>query len=288
MKKFSFLALLSSLFANQLLSQSIPNNSFETWTIQNQTEVATSWVKAPSVTKSTDAYSGEFVAKVVAGDFTNPQSGQTFPIPGRLVTGVSTQGMGQTAIEGFAFSMRPDSLVGWYKYLPVQTDQCVFNVTFTKWNTTSQSRDVIGQGQFVDNSEPNYNRFSFPINYQSNTIPDTCVIEFLSSDVQSGIQGSELFIDAIDFVFDNVGINENIQMKSYTLYPNPITENGIFTLSNATDNIQEVELLSIDGTLISKLNGTNKQYTIPIIQSGIYMLKITSKDDFELLRIIIL
>jgi hypothetical protein len=272
-KEISFPLIGILISINALMAQSIPNAGFETWTIQQQIDVATGWVKAPTVSKSSDAHSGQFAAEIIAGDFTNPQSGQTFSLPGRLVTGAATTGMGQTAIEGFSFSQRPDSLTGWFKYSFTQTDACIFNVTLTKWNPTTQMRDIIGEGQSIENEAFIYRRFSFPVSYISNEIPDTCIVEFLSSDIQSGIQGSILLIDDIEFVYNNVGINESEKIESMFVYPNPVAENGVFKLQNGTE-IKTVELLNSSGILLSQNIFNGESCTIEEFPAGTYFLKV--------------
>lgn len=274
---FSLLGILLTI--NTIIAQSIPNPGFETWTSQQQMEVATGWVKASTVSKSTDAHSGQFAAEIIAGDFTNPQSGQTISIPGRLVTGTASTGMGQTAIEGFSFSQRPDSLTGWFKYSYTQPDACVFNVTLTKWNPTTQMRDTIGEGQSIENEALVYRRFSFPVSYISNEIPDTCIVEFLSSDIQSGIQGSILFIDDIEFVFNNVGVNEYETIESISVYPHPVSENGIFKIQNGTD-IKTVELLNSNGILLSKNIFDGESCTVEEFPAGIYFLRVNGNTKF--------
>lgn len=258
---------------NTILAQSIPNAGFETWTTQQQVDVATGWVNPPTVSKSSDSHNGQFAAEIIAGDFTNPQSGQTISLPGRLVTGTASGGMGQTAIEGFSFTQRPDSLIGWFKYSYTQQDACVFNVTLTKWNPTTQMREIIGEGQLIENEALVYSRFSIPLNYLSNEIPDTCKIEFLSSEVQSGIQGSILLIDDVDFVYNNVGLNESEKIESMFVYPNPVAENGVFKLQNETE-IKTVELLNSSGILLSKNIFNGENCTIEEFPAGTYFLRV--------------
>lgn len=267
----SFMGIVISI--NTILAQSIPNAGFETWTTQQQVDVATGWVKAPTVSKSSDSHNGQFAAEIIAGDFTNPQSGQTISLPGRLVTGTASTGMGQTAIEGFSFTQRPDSLTGWFKYSFTQQDACVFNVTLTKWNPTTQTREIIGEGQLIENEALVYSRFSIPLNYLSNEIPDTCKIEFLSSEVQSGIQGSILLIDDVDFVYNsNAGLEEQKSMSSIKVYPNPVSENGLFNLLNGS-NVETVELLNSNGIIISRFTQTSGSFQMEIIPAGTYFLK---------------
>ena len=280
---FPLIGILVSI--NALMAQSIPNAGFETWTIQQQMDVATGWVKAPTVSKSSDAHSGQFAAEIIAGDFTNPQSGQTISLPGRLVTGAATTGMGQTAIEGFSFSQRPDSLTGWFKYSFTQTDACIFNVTLTKWNPTTQMRDIIGEGQSIENEALVYRRFSFPVSYVSNEIPDTCVVEFLSSDIQSGIQGSILLIDDIEFVYNNVGLNESEKIESMFVYPNPVAENGVFKLQNGTE-IKTVELLNSSGILLSKNIFNGENCTIEEFPAGTYFLRVNGTGNTAYIPIV--
>lgn len=272
-KKYYIFLIGIILSINTFLAQSIPNSGFETWTTQQQVEIATGWIRSNTVSKTPDAHDGQYAAAITAGNFTNPQTGDTISLPGRLVTGIAGAGMGQTAITGFSFSERPDSLIGWFQYATMQPDNCIFNVTLSKWNPATQMRDIIGEGQIIESSALVYNRFSLPVIYLSNETPDTCVIEFLSSPLQSGIQGSILKIDDVDFVYNsNAGLEEQKSMSSIKVYPNPVSENGLFNLLNGA-NVQTVELLNSNGIIISRFTQTTGSFQIENIPAGTYFLR---------------
>ena len=99
---------------------------------------------------------------------------------------------------GVAYNLRPDSLVGWYRYAPSGTDTGSIEVTFSEW--TGSSRVEIGTAKMVETSTVgSYTRFSIPISYTSGNTPDTMVIVMLSSE-DNPQPGSILYVDDLDLI----------------------------------------------------------------------------------------
>lgn len=263
------------------IGQTVPNGGFETWSAQGQLEVPDGWIGSPAITKSTDANSGSFAAQVEAGDFTNPQNGQTVSVPGRLVTGVPGGGMGAPGIEGFASTSTPDSLTGWFRYIPNGSDSCIFRVTISKWNAINGTRDVLGEGMYSSFGSANYMRFSAPINYASADIPDTCTIELMSSNPQSGIQGSILWVDDVELI-ESLGIADSEQL-GISFYPNPTTD---FLHIETEFSSFDVNIMDVFGRMWTNIEINSDKIDVSQLENGIYYLVITSNSSTVLERFI--
>ena len=117
--KSSFVILTGSSAA-----QTVPNFGFETWAITPPApfESADAWSGGPSVSKSMNAHSGAFAIQLQTAVYINPNTGSTDTIPGAAYSGTQGAVPGIPGIQGFAFSLRSDSLTGWYTYSSVSND----------------------------------------------------------------------------------------------------------------------------------------------------------------------
>ncbi|MEI6524362.1 MAG: T9SS type A sorting domain-containing protein [Bacteroidota bacterium] len=276
MKKIHLIFL--NLFCVFILAkaQQIPNGGFENWTTQGPFEMPEAWDGRPSASKSTDMHSGNYAIKFETATFTNPQTSTLDTLPGVANTGMPGTGPGLPGIRGFASNARPDSLTGWYKYSPVGLDSFVVRVVISKWNSTNNSRDEISNVTFFGSAANNYTRFSFPIHYLNNEIPDTIIVELINTLVQPpGIltPGTILLIDDLAFV-GNVPnsvskVNKEDQLKCF---PNPANES--ITISNLSST--NIVLMNQIGKTIKVIN-TNNLNSIKLdvseFDNGIYFIK---------------
>jgi len=286
MKKHNLILAFASILSFGAYSQTIPNAGFENWTVQGPSETPNGWVANPSVIKSTDMQMGIYAIQLEASDFFNPQTQTTIPLPGRAVCGTPGASMGDPAIEGFAFTERPDSLTGWYKYLPNGVDTCIINVTLSVWNTVTNSRDTITNGSFSSESATDYTYFSSALQYNSLDIPDTCIIELLSSKVTSGIQGSVLLIDDLEFYTSYVGINSVTLNQTLTSFPNPFSTT--FEIKNLTEiqNINSINVYNSIGKVVTTYEINTQIFDFSNLQNGVYFIKIKAENDVRVLKVL--
>ncbi len=156
-----------------------------------------------TVTKTTDAYSGEYAVRLETKLWGNELS-----IPGILASGYfdSSLPIGENLVIGKPLNKKPISLNGFIKYLPADNDTLVIFVALTKFDSTRQVRDTIGQGEYVYSGTLNsYTAFTLPINYEINTTPDSVHVILLSSvsgKEMKGHPGSVLFVDELSFTYE--------------------------------------------------------------------------------------
>ncbi len=225
MKKslLTVIALSASIAA--LTAQTIPNPGFETWTTTGNYEDPTSWgtlnpttagygIKTALKAPGADAHSGAAAIKLISAKFA------TQFIPGLAATGkinTSTNGVD----GGFSYDKRAVSLKGWHKYTPAGKDTASVSVVLSKWDATAKKRITVGAGLFKQtNTVAAYTEFTATINYALADIPDTCVIVLLSSQQNTGVANSTLFIDDLAFELPT-GVKAVTAAEEICVFPNP-------------------------------------------------------------------
>lgn len=194
----------------------IPNNGFETWAGGEPDGWFTSNVPgtATPVTESATARTGSSALRGEVVVF--PDIGALNPI---VQSGIDA--------AGFQVSQRHATLTGYYQFSPVSGDQFTINVVMYK------NEMGIGVGaQAITAAAGTYTQFSVDIQYITEEVPDTCIIQFMiigpnGSDYHIG---SWVLIDDLAFT----GLVTGTQHASNTApmefglsqnYPNPF--NGI-------------------------------------------------------------
>lgn len=276
MKKTSILLSVLASVTYTANSQTIPNNGFETWAITPPApfESAEGWAGGPSISKSTNAHSGSFALQLETAVFTNPNNGITDTISGNAFTGTPGMGPGLPGTPGFAFTGRPDSLMGWYTYSTVGNDANEVRVILSRWDTLTLQREEIANTVFSCNPSELYSRFSFPIQYNSSNTPDTASIEIRSSNspMEAPILGSILLVDDLEFTSaDQTGFSIVESSSSLQFYPNPANDflnitnktNAQVKIKNALGQVIEtIELFAYSQQTISLSNYSNGIYFI--------------------------
>lgn len=84
--------------------------------------------------------------------------------------------------------------------------------------------------------------------------------------------GNVVWLDNVRVV-EGVGI-EDVALESLEIYPNPTT--GVLNI-NSSEEIDQVQILNLQGQLIRAENGNVKMISMTDLSSGIYMLKVIAK-----------
>jgi hypothetical protein len=228
-------------------AQTIPNPGFENWgsSIAGEPQQPIGWVTAnllaapligsgnPTSAVSASApdnHQGNFSLKLTTVSLvTNPDTNNFPDVLGICFAGSTTFSLAQTppvkVVPGYPFTSRPQTLSFQAKYSPANGDSAYCYVALTKWNGTSQ--DIVAEGfDLITGPLSAYTQRSVTLVYDSafmNTMPDSCQIWFSSSSEDYPQVGSILWVDALAFS-GYVGLRD-ISKESFSLYPNPVTEN---------------------------------------------------------------
>ncbi|MCM1531839.1 MAG: PCMD domain-containing protein [Bacteroides sp.] len=201
----------------------------------------------------------------------------------------------QSATFGRPFTSRPKAIKGYMKYEPVNGDSASIFVEVYKYNAAAGKRQTIGRiEQIYKEKVENWTEFNLPIEYTNDLTPDSITVLFVSSagydfdDLFNckGQIGSTLWVDDVEFVYDNVANETNEVLAGAKLYPNP-SVSGVFNL-----NVAEacgLEVFSVSGQLIMQKNlATAGEYTVDLSRfaPGVYYIRLSNNDGMAALKAI--
>lgn len=217
MKRITFFTLMTIIFAmitSVSFSQAVANGDFEAWdsglTFDNPTDwespnaaialFSSDWILTQ---ESADAHGGMYSAYIEAKTITVPFVG-TYDIPGILTLGdISVNQTAGTADinGGVPFTDRPDQLEGFYKFVPVGTDQFLVEVVLLDYDDVNEViLDTIGVGYYTSNTASvGWEQFIAPITYSSTANPNYMNITILSTNPGNIQVGSGVYVDDLSF-----------------------------------------------------------------------------------------
>lgn len=293
-KKLLFLSLFTS---NAFAQTTIPNLDFESWVLSASSKYedptpATIWATPnfamdlifgnPStslVQKSTDAHGGSYAALMKSRDILNNFAGAT------LFTGFlnTTNPLSPVAFLGKPFTGRPIAMKGWYKYTSVSGDSSSIYIKLTKWNTSTNSRDVVGFVEQRDyTSVAAYTPFTLTINYSSTAIPDSVTIVFsASAGAEQGVgqEGSSLWIDDVVLDYGANSVNEVENTTDIQYFPNPFSTR--LSMQSSMQNLT-YSIYTIYGQLL--LTTTSDCFDTKNLFKGLYVLEARDKNNKRVLN----
>lgn len=264
-------------------AQPVPNGGFETWTNQGTYEDPNNWASlnfftlfgAPATTtKVTSVHSGNYAVKTETIMADLDQDGQTNDtLPGTTFLG-SVDFINQIAVNGAAFALRPDSLVGWYKYTPGGSDALSITVMLTKWDGTTTN--TVADGAWSSSTTVgSYTRFHIPLTYSTSDTPDSVQI-MLSASSNTATPGSQLWVDDLQFITNAAaGVATVSATPALQFYPNPADK----TLSVIVAKSTTVEVYNALGMHLETVKA-NASDVVTIqtanYKNGVYFLKTES------------
>jgi len=275
------------ILGNAIAQNAIPNPSFDTWVNQGSYENPTGgWgtiadisggfvVTCYKATAAADIHSGTYAVRLITKNI--PLQGMA---PGITVTGTlnqTTQGID----GGVVYTLRPDSIVGWYKYSPVGTDTGLVSITLSKWNGTS--RDEVASAAFIQTaSVASYIRFTEALVYALPINPDTMVIALMSSTSPTTANtNSVMFIDDLGLIFNSPnGTHEQSIASLMAVYPNPTSDVVTFASEFSTFTLK---VFDATGKQIIEKDSNASDYRLDVtnLSGGIYFYELTTADKAE-------
>lgn len=316
-KTFTILSFAISLFS--FGQTQITNSDFELWeNIGATNEEPTSWNSNKTGTglassgpqtcfKDATAHSGTSCARVETKYYV------IAVVNGNVTTGV-VEAPNSNKAEGFlsatgsnkiAFTGRPDSLVGWYKYTQatsgsgaaaeqgkvlahLHSGDFYDPLVPVSSNHIDLSTNKIASALFVSpaSNQATWKRFTVPFNYTSSSIPAFVMVNITSSNNQLtvapglGGTGSKLWVDDIQCIYNPVAasVRENDFTKNVKVYYfektiyvdflNKSNENSIFEIYNATGQL--VSTQNIENNAVNSID-------VSLLNNGIYLYKVSGK-----------
>ena len=282
-KIFCFCLIILTLSMRSIAQDSIPNSGFEDWTNFGIYEDPDNWItenQATSIsgvftaTKSTDAHSGNYAIRLETKQVI------TETVPGTAISGALNP-MSLLIDIGVPINIRPESMCGWYKYIPFLTDVGSIEIILTKYNPTTKLRDPVGSGVFAALPANSYTQFSIPIVYLSTDptdLPDTAVVSLISGS-QTFVAGSVLYVDDICLVYTPApppaAIESFTESPSFSVHPNPVSDLIIIESTQKYVKNAVFKLYDSTGKLVkaSNLDDSYNSVNVVDLDAGVYFYK---------------
>ncbi|MGB0863781.1 MAG: T9SS type A sorting domain-containing protein [Saprospiraceae bacterium] len=292
------LILFSLLFlSNFLHAQFLINGDFEIWNpvpnVTNGAEDPYYWTSTnivytndsiPKISKSTDAYSGNYALRMdIRRQEFSPQNSHC------------AIGYGQSNALAFiglfdandTISFFPEKLVGYYRrFKDVQfEDSLEIWAGFLKEITIQGIPH--GLGYTITGLPPNdaYEYFEMPLMIPGNQIDSVQINILFSTTDSTGNSTSYILFDNLDLIPRTVS-TQNVTSSSIKVYPNPATD--YLYIENKEDlGIQEIRILNINGQVIKQFKGKTKQLNIQDIPAGTYIIQLYTEYGIATEKIVI-
>ncbi len=269
--------LLAATTATTAQNAATPNPGFENWTQVgnhfdpnnwNTLNPSTAIINVLTCTRATgvDAHSGTYAMKLT-----------TKSVFGIMANGISSTAQLKTTAPygvfgGIAYTARPDSMVGWFKYSPASAADSAF----MEYISLAPNKDTIGYARFYtpNTAVSTYQRFSVPINYWSTAATDTSYWLFTASDGVNPVANSALYIDDIDLIFNTSGINTIVSASNFSV-TNFVNDNILKVVNNSATQAQ-LTIMDNAGRMVQQANvasGENN-FSTEALPSGVYFYKI--------------
>jgi len=288
MKKIFTLISILSISIVSLMAQT-PNAGFESWTSHSSLlgsyDTPDSWncpnsqtaiVGVYSCLKGAPGHTGSYAIELITKNIGSPINQL---VPGFATTGTIPSSITGSISGGIPYTLRPDSITGWYKYTP-QGGEKGF-VEFILFGSTTDLKDTIAVGDFSTPSTTvsAYTRFSAAMVYRSaNAVANSMwLIGSSSDDGLTASIGSTIYVDDLNLVFIQSGIAEQ-KAPEFTISPNPAVDhiiiknelklNSIFCLYDITGHKLAEEKIGNTSTIINVNTFSEGLYIYNIIDEN--------------------
>ena len=286
MKKLFTLVSVFSIYTTGIWAQATPNPGFENWTTQGFPSYSTpdNWDNPNSQTAITgifvvvkataaaDIHSGSAAVKLITKNVLATDA------PGIVTTGTLPTSTGNPITGGIPYTLRPDSIIGWYKYTSVSGDNGFFAFALLG---SGGDTDTIGKAfwQTPASNVGTYTRFSKEITYLSaNPVVKSVWVACSSNSGTAAIVGSTLYADDLGLVINpTTNVTEEEQMY-ITVTPNPAADQVVI---RTTSGLNAVFVLSdITGRKIAeeKITGIESIISLNTFPGGAYFYSVTDEN----------
>jgi Secretion system C-terminal sorting domain len=289
MKKIVFIALISLAITTNTQAQATPNNGFEFWSTVPSSGLApaydqpSGWNSLNSLTaglgkitceKTSDAYANNFAIKLITKQVGN-QTANGLVTTGNISVATSA------VSGGIPYTLRPDSIIGWYKSVPMAGDSAFIEIQLLG---AGGNTDTVGYAIFrtPGTAVNTYTRFALAITYKkTDDVVKALWILSSSRDNTTHIVNSTLYVDNLQLGAGTFELSTNIETintSQLKVGPNPTANNLL--VQNPAQEILTIKIYNALGTEVKSITGTNALFTINTqdLPSGIYFYAIMDKN----------
>ncbi len=269
-------ALILIVTTSAIIFSQVPNGGFENWTNGNPDNWSTTNnAQFSNITQTTDAHSGTYAVK-----------GEVVSFSGFSIT--------PALLDKFAYTGRPSSLTGYYKFTSAGSDTLVIIVV------TYKGGNGIGAGTFRTTvSAGTYTQFTAPLVYDSQDNPDSASISISILPMVGSHSGSLYYLD--DITFSNAtAVNENLVQtpSSFDLqqnYPNPFNPSTVIEYQIPEQSHVVLNVYNVLGSKVAELVNEQKpagSYSIHFnavnLPSGIYFCAMRAGNFYKINKMTLL
>jgi len=287
------LLISGALFASILTSSAqnqFPNGDFEDWTTLTPcpnlespegyltADAITYYVIAntgfaicnptPSISKSTDAYSGTYALRMTATNMFDEISSNA------LMLGDDIEAVFEDeSLQSLPFTGRPVKLTGYYKFTQGGSDQISMQLFI------ANETEAIAHGELeITSSTSEYTKFEIALEYQSEEDPTELSFGVILRDPESDEEANAASV----FLLDNLTFE----------YDDPVTSTKNFRASDRVNvyassnqlvfssSVSEVTILSSTGERKITENGNLKTLNASSLQTGIYIVNFQHEGNY--------
>ena len=268
-----------------LIHAQVPNGDFTNWTAMTDYDLPADWDNLNTLTASQQVFTCKKGKQTSTNNtylrlISDSVAGMGVA-PGIAVCG-TLDPVSLKPKSGFAYTDRPKALSGRWQFMAMGNDPGYIVVTFSKWNNTTQKREIIGGGaDTLEGMEMAWVPFSIPITFTDPAAPDSCII-FLSSSGATPIQYSYLYVD--DLILEkSTGIADNQAAKSFSYFPNPAADFLKVDL-HELKNVQSIQIINLQGQVLysSKANFPLNEIDISSLTAGSYLISVKSESGMSI------
>lgn len=255
----------------------MPNPGFENWTTVGNYQDPDNWntlnastaivgVLTAQKASGADVHSGSYAIKLI-----------TKSVFGQTANGLATTGtidvQNQTITGGIAYTLRPDSISGWYKYTPAGGDNGFINFILL-----DNANDTIGFGEFTTPVAivSSYTYFSVPIVYRSAAVPVLARSILSSSAGYISVVNSTMFVDDLQLIFNPTAIDEvSGEMKEELSFE---YRNEELLVRTATAGTVKLNVFNTSGQEVFAIEMEGREVTVklPGLAHGVYLVRLSS------------
>ncbi len=254
-----------------------PAGSF--WDTANRTVDLAPFLINPNVTKSTDAHSGTYSAKLETSSWfgltssATVFSGEFDPDEGNPLESIKF---------GKPFTETPDYFRGWYKYEPVSGDSAEIYTYLHRWDGSERVRVAEAYTKVYD-ATSGWEQFNIEFEYLSSDMPDSITMVFASSAGGAEFQGrvgNTLYIDDVELYYCTVTSGFSTPLMSeldVNTFPNPADGMLRFDLDDHVNG--SIRIFSMDGREMGEYRVNGDTFTISLDRYSDGLYKYVILDD---------
>ncbi len=268
-------------------TQTLPNSEFEVWVDYGLFEQPELWntpnpfttvldPTAISVSKSTDAYTGDYSAKIE----TINAFGGSVQVPGVITLAqinVDFISVSYSISGGLPLKENVSRLSGMYKYQGVAGDSATVLIYNFKRDNDGDI-DTIGYGSGYLLDADSWTPFTINMQYLNSHVPDTFNVIILSSALVLR-PGSTLLVDSLTIETNTGIINLDFDQISVNIYPNPSSDFVQFETLDIEQG-RQISIFDVNGRQVYTNDFSNRKTKISVKEfpSGLYTYQVTLKN----------